>query len=142
MEGERSGLTAGGTGILLRAAATIRRALGLPGLEVEDGVEAHLVLAEIAWLLGELPTAHEEIERTLEEAARYELRWLYARASELAGVILATLGEQRRAVQRFEQALEVFCGQQMDTECRRSLAVARSYGGSLFEEKERELSTV
>ncbi len=74
-------------------------------MEAETRAEGQLALAQADLLLGEVETAQQQALQTLEEAHRYELTWLIARAQRLLGSIFAAQGQREQAVQHFEQAL-------------------------------------
>ena len=120
---------------LLRAKATIQRALVLEGLESELLVEGHLILASIYFLAGDLATAKQEAMQTMEEAREHELTRMLARSQRLLGRILAAQGNYVAADEFFEQALQVF------RECELRLDYARAlhgYGETLLERSEPE----
>ena len=93
------------TSMLKRAKRTLRRALLLEGMEAETRAEGQLALAQADLLLGEVETAQQQALQTLEEAHRYELTWLIARAQRILGSIFTVQGQREQAELHFEQAL-------------------------------------
>src|SRR5205823_402184 len=77
------------TRVLQRAKRTLLRALLIEGMEVETRAEGQLALAQVDLLLGAVETAQQRALQTLEEAHRYELTWLVARAQRILGSIFA-----------------------------------------------------
>jgi DNA-binding SARP family transcriptional activator/Tfp pilus assembly protein PilF len=119
--------------ILKRAKKTLLHALALEGIEAETRTEGELALAQVELLLGEIESARQRTVQTLEEAGRFELVWLIARAQRIMGSILARQGQQERAQHYFEQALETFRKSGMRLEYARTLheygaVLVRSYG--------------
>jgi tetratricopeptide (TPR) repeat protein len=117
------------TRLLTSAKITVQRALAFEGLEAEMKTEGQIVLAQISLVLGEVEAAQQQLEDLLEEASRYELIWLVARAQRLLGTILAARGQPEEASSYFEQALQFFRDSGMRLECARAL---QSYGASLM----------
>jgi len=115
---------------LARAKATLRRALACDGLEAETATEGHIALAEVLWLEGEAEEARQQALEALEEAHRYELLWLAARAQQLLGSICTLFGETEQAKQYFETALAAFHESGMRLEWAHTL---QSYGETLLE---------
>ncbi len=122
--------------MLKRAKRTLGRALALEGIEAETRTEGELALAQVELLLGDGARARQRATRTLEEAGRYELVWLIARAQRILGGILAMQGQQderEQAQRHFEQALQAFHKSGMRLEYARAL---REYGIALLREPE------
>ncbi len=93
--------------LLVRAKKTLRRALALEGIEAETRADGQLILAQVMLQLGELKTAHEQVERTLEEGLKSESTWIVVRAQKIMGCILAAQGQWQQAEDFFEQALRM-----------------------------------
>ncbi len=122
--------------MLKRAKRTLARALALEGIEAETRTEGELALAQVELLLGDGESARQRATRTLEEAGRFELVWLIARAQRILGGILAMQGqqdEQEQAQRHFEQALQTFHKSGMRLEYARTL---HEYGIALLREPE------
>ncbi len=122
--------------MLKRAKRTLARALALEGIEAETRTEGELALAQVELLLGDGESARQRATRTLEEAGRFELVWLIARAQRILGGILAMQGQQDEREQtrrHFEQALQTFHKSGMRLEYARAL---REYGIALLREPE------
>ncbi|MFL5703431.1 MAG: tetratricopeptide repeat protein, partial [Ktedonobacteraceae bacterium] len=109
------------TRVLHRAKRTLQRALLLEGIEAETRIEGQLALAQADLLLGEVETAQQRALQTLEEAKRYELTWLIARAQRILGSIFALQGQREQAELHFEQALHTFRKSGMRLEYARTL---------------------
>ncbi len=109
------------TRVLHRAKRTLQRALLLEGIEAETRIEGQLALAQADLLLGEVETAQQRALQTLEEAKRYELTWLIARAQRILGSIFAVQGQREQAELYFEQALHTFRKSGMRLEYARTL---------------------
>jgi tetratricopeptide (TPR) repeat protein len=109
------------TRVLKRAKRTLQRALLLEGIEAETRIEGQLALAQASLLLGEVETAQRRALQTLEEAKRYELTWLIARAQRILGRIFAVRGQREQAELHFEQALHTFRKSGMRLEYGRTL---------------------
>jgi len=92
---------------LKRARTALQRGLSLEDIEAETKTEGKLLLAQVAFMLGELEVAQQQALQTLQEAKQYELTWLVARTQRVLGSI-AALHEQEQARQYFEQALRTF----------------------------------
>jgi tetratricopeptide (TPR) repeat protein len=109
------------TRLLKRAKRTLQRALLLEGMEAETRAEGQLALAQADLLLGAVETAQQLALQTLEEAHRYELTWLIARAQRILGSIQAAQGQRDQADIYFEQAIQVFHDSGMRLEWARAL---------------------
>lgn len=109
------------TRVLRRAKRTLQRALLLEGIEAETRIEGQLALAQAELLLGEVETAQQQALQTLEEAKRYELTWLIARAQRILGSIFAVQRQREQAELYFEQALHTFRKSGMRLEYARTL---------------------
>src|SRR5438132_12795170 len=109
------------TRMLQRAERTVQRALILGGMEVETRAEGQLALAQADLLLGAIETAQQLALQTLEEAHRYELIWLIARAQRILGSIFAVQGRWEQAELHFEQALHILRKSGMRLEYARTL---------------------
>src|SRR5205085_6966582 len=110
-----------GTRMLKRAKRTLQRALILEGMEMETRAEGQLALAQADLLLDAVETAQQRARQTLEEAHRYELTWLGARAQRILGSIFAVQGQRKQAELHFEQALHTFHKSGMRLEYARTL---------------------
>ncbi|MFL5661165.1 MAG: hypothetical protein ACJ8BW_07410, partial [Ktedonobacteraceae bacterium] len=109
------------TRVLHRAKRTLQRALLLEGIEAETRIEGLLALAQANLLLGEVETAQQRALQTLEEAKRYELTWLIARAQRILGSIFALQRQREQAELSFEQAMHTFRKSGMRLEYARTL---------------------
>lgn len=96
------------THLLMRARSTLQRALGLQELEAETRTKGQLLLAQVEQLMDNVELAQQQAMHTLQEAQRFELAALAARAQRLLGIIYAVHGNQEEAKQQFEQALQMF----------------------------------
>src|SRR5579875_1421028 len=114
---------------LKRAKKTLLHALTLEGIEAETRTEGELALAQVELLLGEVESAQRRTLRTLEEADRFELVWLIARAQRVMGSILARQDQQEQARHYFEQALQTLRKTGMRLEFARAL---HEYGSALM----------
>lgn len=114
---------------LKRARASLQHALTLEGLEAETRTEGQLILAQVSLLAGELEMAWQQVTATIEEAQRYELLWLVARAHRLLAEILAARGQQEQAIAYFKHTIQVFHDNGMRLEQARTL---QSYGSTLI----------
>ena len=110
-----------GTRMLKRAKRTLQRALILEGMEMETRAEGQLALAQAELLLGAIETAQQLALQTLEEAHRYELTWLVARAQRILGSIFVVQGQRVQAELHFKQALYTFRRSGMRLEYGRTL---------------------
>ena len=115
---------------LTQARSTAQRVLAMEGLEAETRTEGHLLLARIARLFRDLPTAQAQAQKALEQAQQYDQRALHAQAMHLLGAIAAEQGEQEQATAWFEQALAFYRTSGMRLEEARTLL---SYGATLFQ---------
>jgi DNA-binding SARP family transcriptional activator len=116
--------------LLLRARATLQRALVIEGLETEILIEGRSLLATTYFLLGELETAQAQTLQTMQEAKEYEITRILARSYRLLGRIMAIQGEYEQAATSFEQALHIFHENEMRLDYARTL---HSYGLSLLQ---------
>jgi predicted ATPase/DNA-binding SARP family transcriptional activator len=80
------------THMLRKARVSLHRALSLEGLEAETRTEGHLALAKVALLLGEIDEAWQQALQVMDDAQRYEQKWLLACTRRLMGTILAAMG--------------------------------------------------
>lgn len=120
--------------MLERAKRTLARVLALEGIEAETRTEGELALAQVELLLGDGESARQRATRTLEEAGRFELVWLIARAQRILGSILAMQGQQNereQAQRHFKRALQTFHKSGMRLEYARTL---HEYGIALLRE--------
>jgi DNA-binding SARP family transcriptional activator len=115
--------------LLLRARATLQRALAIEGLEAEAITEGRSLLATTSFLLGELETAQTQALQSLQEAEEHEITRLLARSHRLLGRIMAIQGRHEQANAAFEQALHIFQENEMRLEYASTL---HSYGLSLL----------
>ena len=114
---------------LLSAKRTLERALSLEALEVEAMTEGQLVLASVYFMLGDIETAQQKAEQTMEEAGEHELTRVLARSHRLLGRLLAAQGRHESADRYFEQAIAVFREYEMRLDYARSL---HAYGVTLL----------
>lgn len=121
--------------VLKRAKRVLLHALALEGMEVETRTEGELVLAQVELLLGEVEGSWQRTMQTLEEARRYELIWLIARAQRILGSILTQLDQWEEAKEYFEQALQTFRKSGMRLEYARTL---HEYGVALLKQRDLE----
>ena len=117
--------------LLLRARATLQRALLFEGLEAETRTEGRMALAEASLVLDDLAEAEQVALAVLEEARRDDLPRIAARSQRLLGSILALRGEFGRAVPLLEEGLRFFRDSGMRVELARSL---QSFGLALLRE--------
>ena len=117
--------------MLKRAKRTLQRALLLEGMEAETRAEGQLALAQAELLLGEVETARQRALQTLEEAKRYELTWLIARAQRILGSIFVVQGQREQAELHFKQSLYTFRRSGMRLEYGRTL---HDYGLMLLQQ--------
>ncbi|HVB62776.1 MAG TPA: tetratricopeptide repeat protein, partial [Ktedonobacteraceae bacterium] len=115
--------------LLLRALASLRRALALDELDAEIRYEGQLARAETLLLLGDLDTALQQAEAVYEATRQQELTWIAARTGALLGSILAAQGQWEQAKRNFEQAMQVFRQRDMRLELART---QRQYGLALL----------
>jgi predicted ATPase len=106
---------------LKRAKKTLSNMLAYEGIEAETRTEGQLLLAEVLLLQGEQNTAYQQAIDTLEEARKYELKWLIARAQRVLGSILLAQKQSEQAEQFFEQATRDFRAYGMRLELARTL---------------------
>ena len=116
--------------LLFRARAALERALALEGLDAEVITEGQLVLASVYFLLGDLDTAQQNAQQTLEEARGHEMTRVKARLQRLLGRILAAKGQHEQADSCFEQAIAVFSKYEMRLDYARAL---HGYGATLLQ---------
>ena len=99
-------------------------------MEAETRTEGQLAMAEVELLLGQLDSAEQRTRQTLDEAIRFELLWLIARAQRILGSILAIRSHQeeqaqaelqQQATDYFEQALTTLRKSGMRLEYARTL---------------------
>ena len=126
------------TRVLRRASNTLQRALHCEGVLAETRTEGRLALAQVNWLLGDLDLAYQQATQVLEDAHQSELVWLEARAQRILGGILVQQQQLVKAVQCFEQALQMFrkCGM-----CLEETRTLQTYGEMLlkgYKHKEKE----
>jgi DNA-binding SARP family transcriptional activator len=119
------------THLLKRARTSLQRALTLEGLEAETKTDGQLALAQVSLLQGKIDTAQHQTILAMEESRHYKQTWLMASAQRLIGSILTEVGQQERAVEYFEQAIETFHSCGMRLEWARTL---QSYGVALLEQ--------
>ncbi len=93
---------------LKRAKIVLRRGLVLEEIEAETKTEGKLLLAQVAFMFGELEVARQQALETLQEAKQYELVWLVARTQRVLGSIMAASHEYEQSRSYFEQALRTF----------------------------------
>jgi tetratricopeptide (TPR) repeat protein len=117
--------------MLKRARNTLKRAVALEGVDAETRTEGQLALVQVALLSNELDIAKQQVNRTLEEARRFELIWLLACGQRLLGNILELEGQRDQAAQSFELALRTFRKSGMHLEYARTL---RLYGMMLMKQ--------
>jgi len=115
---------------LLRARATLQRALALEGLEAETIIEGQLVLASTTFLLGNLEIAQQRAAQAMEEAQHHEMNRTFARSHQLLGRVLAAQGQAEQADSYFEQAIQTFRNCEMRLDCARAL---HGYGVTLLQ---------
>ncbi len=113
-----------------RARTTLQRALTFDGLEADTILTGQLLLARIAFLLGELEQARTLAEKALEEARASELIWLQARAEYLLGQNLMISGQKESAATLFRRALSTFADTGMRLEHARA---AQTYAEALLQ---------
>ena len=116
--------------LLYRARSSLLRGLTLEGLEAEIRTEGQLALAHVAFLLGEIDKAQQQVQMTIEEAQRHEQTWLLACALRLMGSIFSAREQFAKADAYFTHSLETL------RECGMHLEEARtlhSYGESLLQ---------
>jgi len=116
--------------LLLRARATLRKALAIEGLETELVTEGKSLQATTSFLLGELETARVQALQTLREAEEYEIPRMLARSHCLLGRIMTIQGAFEQAATAFEQALRIFLENEMRLDYARTL---HCYGLSLLQ---------
>lgn len=116
--------------LLLRARATLLRALAIEGLETELVTEGKSLQATTSFLLGELETARMQALQTLQEAEEYEIPRMLARSHCLLGRIMTIQGAFEQAATAFEQALRIFRENEMRLDYARTL---HCYGLSLLQ---------
>jgi DNA-binding SARP family transcriptional activator/Tfp pilus assembly protein PilF len=116
--------------LLLRARATLRKALAIEGLETELITEGKSLQAITSFLLGELETARMQALQTLHEAEEYEIPRMLARSHCLLGRIMTIQGAFEQAATAFEQALGIFLENEMRLDYARTL---HCYGLSLLQ---------
>jgi tetratricopeptide (TPR) repeat protein len=115
---------------LKRARRALQHALVLESIEVETKIEGQLALAHVSLLLGEVESAFQQAQQTLEEASRSALTWLVARAQHVLACILVTQGQQEQAKRHFEQVLRMFRKYGMRLEYGRTL---QEYGNAMLQ---------
>lgn len=116
--------------VLKRARGTLQHALLIKGQEAETRTEGQLIMAHVSMLVGEMEVAHQQATHALEEARRFELMWLIARAQSLLGSISTIRGQHERADEYFEQALRMFRRSEMKLARARTL---QQYGVALVQ---------
>jgi predicted ATPase/DNA-binding SARP family transcriptional activator len=100
---------------LQRAGTTLSHALTIEGMEAETRIEGQLAMAEVEVQRGQLKSAEQRARHILNEATRFELHWLLARAQRILGRILCARSHQspqpqelqEEATRYFEQALDM-----------------------------------
>ena len=107
---------------LYKARNSLRHVLVLDGLELETRIECLQAQAQIAFLLGEIASAHQQTLQIIEEVRNREQSWLLACALRLLGCILATELRYEEASANFEQSLTLLqvCGMRLEwalTQC-------------------------
>jgi DNA-binding SARP family transcriptional activator len=126
---------------LERGISSLRHALTFE-LEAEMRIEGRLILSRALLLRGHIGGADEQAVMALDEARKFELTWLIARAQYVLGCISAELKRDIEARQYFEQAMRTFRKTGMRLEYARTLL---SYGDLLLQneaEKQRGSSYV
>lgn len=116
--------------LLLRARATLQRALALEGLETELITEGKSLQATTSFLLGELELSQQQTLQTLQEADEYDIPRMLARSHCLLGRIMTAQGAYEQAATSFEQALHIFQENEMRLDYARTL---HCYGISLLQ---------
>jgi tetratricopeptide (TPR) repeat protein len=119
--------------LLLRARATIQRAIALEELEVEIIIDGRYLLASTYFFLHDLETAHTIALQTLKEAQEYEIARITGRAYRLLGLIQATQKRYEQASRYFEQAIDVFRERELRLDYARTL---HYYGVTLVQRDE------
>jgi len=119
--------------LLLRARATLHRALAIEGLEAEAITEGRFLLATSSFLLGQLETAQAQALQSLQESEEHEITRILARSHRLLGRIMAIQGRDEQANAVFEQSLHIFQENEMRLEYASTL---HSYGLSLLQREQ------
>jgi DNA-binding SARP family transcriptional activator len=116
------------TNAMHRAKATLQHALAIENMEAETKIEGQIELAYTMLLLGEVTEAQKLALQTLEDARKFELAWLVARAQSFLGSISDALGQYEQADKYFEQSARMFRKNDMKLEYARTL---QYYGEAL-----------
>lgn len=114
---------------LKRAKQTLLRATAIDNMEVETKIEAQVVLAYTTLLLGEVENASQMATQALNDAQKFELMWLAARAQSFLGSITNAQGHYEQSDHYFEQALRIFRKSDMRIEYARTI---QYYGDTLI----------
>lgn len=117
--------------LLLRAQATLQRAMAMEEIEIELVVEGKVILAGIFFLLEDYEQALQIATQSLEEARQHEITRMIARSQRLLGRILAARGDFAQAASYFEQAMQVFQQHEMRLDYARAL---HGYGAVLLQQ--------
>ncbi|MBO0790397.1 MAG: tetratricopeptide repeat protein [Ktedonobacteraceae bacterium] len=114
--------------LIARAQSTLRRALTLGGIELENLIEGKQLLATSYYFQGDLDTAEKLALQTLQEAISQRAVRTCGRIHRLLGYIEATRGNHTKAFVHYEQALQIFRERGLRIDYARTL---HSYGAGI-----------
>ncbi|BCL77871.1 tetratricopeptide repeat protein [Ktedonobacteria bacterium brp13] len=118
--------------LVLRAHHTLVRAIGIEGIEEETRVEGRLILAQVLMQQNEYDEAYTQTMRALEEATRFELAALVARAYHLLGAYYVQQKQYDEAKSNYERGLSLARKYDMRLELAREL---KHFGEFLLQSK-------
>ena len=116
--------------LLLRARATLQRALSLDELDIEAFSDGKQLLATAYYLLDDVKLARQTALQTLKAAQENETGRIVGRANRLLGRILMSQGQYEQADLYFEQAITIFRDGGLRLDYARTL---HSYGAILLQ---------
>ena len=90
--------------LLGSAKRTLTYAIDYKGIEKETSIDGRIILAYVLIQLADIEGAHLQAEQALEEAKKYDLEWLIARANHVLGIIVLAKGLYAQAIDYYEKA--------------------------------------
>ena len=116
--------------LIIRAKASLQRALALEGLEAETRTEGQIALARATFLLGEINSAHQQVLKVIHEAQYYHQVWLIASAECLLGSILSVQSQREELIKCFSRSLQTLKERGLRLEWARTL---RDYSEAILQ---------
>lgn len=102
--------------LLQSARRTLIYAIDYKGIEKETSIEGRVILAYVLIQLADIEEARLQAEQALEEAKKYDLEWLIARANHVLGVIAFANSLYDQAIDYYEKAENITLAKGMKLE--------------------------